>query len=165
MYYVEICTLYMYLYNASMQTKLVSYIKLFDSSSLQCCLYQTEEIWNVYVKHTCLECTSPNDGGSRLQNLRVTYLSHRPTFRGGGTRHNDGVMQILVVLTPTTRGTVAWAFTQFDMAVEDTRSVSDKTLFVRNLPYGTSDKELEAVFSEYGPLKSCFTVKEKGVHQ
>ena len=51
------------------------------------------------------------------------------------------------------------------MAVENTRSVSDKTLFVRNLPYGTSDKELEAVFCEYGPLKSCFTVKEKGVHQ
>ena len=56
MYYVEICTLYMYLYNASMQTKLVSYIKLFDSSSL--CefldsllrLYRTEEVWNVYIK-------------------------------------------------------------------------------------------------------------------
>ena len=83
--------------------------------------------------------------------------------REGGTRHNDGVVQILVVLTPTTRGTVAWAFTQFDM--ESTRSVSDKTLFARNLPYGTSDKELEAVFCEYGELKSCFTVKEKGAHQ
>ena len=69
------------------------------------------------------------------------------------------------MLTPTTRGTVAWAFTHFDMAVENTRSVSDKTLFVRNLPYRTSDKELETVFCEYGPLKSCFTVKEKGVHQ
>ena len=56
MYYVEICTLSMYLYNASMQTKLVSYIKLFDSSSLCEFLdsllrpYQTEEVWNVYIK-------------------------------------------------------------------------------------------------------------------
>ena len=71
-------------------------------------------------------------------------------------------MQNFVPLTPTTRGAVAWAFTQSDMA---TQSVSDKTLFVRNLPYGTSDKELEAVFCEYGELKSCFTVKEKGGHQ
>ena len=39
-----------------MQTKLVSYIKLFDSSSLCEFLdsllrpYQTEEVWNVYIK-------------------------------------------------------------------------------------------------------------------
>lgn len=41
-------------------------------------------------------------------------------------------------------------------------STSKKTLFVRNIPYSTKDADLEAVFSEYGPLKSCFTVKDKG---
>ena len=51
------------------------------------------------------------------------------------------------------------------MAVESTPLVSGRTLFVRNLPYGTSDKELESAFCECGLLKSCFTVKEKGAHQ
>ena len=37
-----------------------------------------------------------------------------------------------------------------------------KTLFVRNLPFSTSDKELEDVFSEYGPIKRSFVVKDKG---
>ena len=41
-------------------------------------------------------------------------------------------------------------------------SVSSKTLFVRNLPYSSRDADLEAAFSDYGSLKSCFTVKEKG---
>ena len=42
---------------------------------------------------------------------------------------------------------------------EDT---SDKTLFVRGLPYNTTDAKLEDVFSDYGPIKTCFTVKNKG---
>ena len=42
---------------------------------------------------------------------------------------------------------------------EDT---SDKTLFVRGLPYSATDAELEDVFSDYGPVKTCFTVKNKG---
>ena len=37
-----------------------------------------------------------------------------------------------------------------------------KTLFVRNLPYSTTDEVLESVFSPYGELKRCFVVKEKG---
>ena len=37
------------------------------------------------------------------------------------------------------------------------------TLFVRNLPYTTSDSELERLFGKYGSLKVCFTVKEKGI--
>ena len=51
------------------------------------------------------------------------------------------------------------------MTEESTRVVSGKTLFVRNLPYRTSDGELESAFCEYGSLKSSFTVKEKGAHQ
>ena len=42
---------------------------------------------------------------------------------------------------------------------EDT---SDKTLFVRGLAYTTTDPELEDTFSDYGPIKTCFTVKNKG---
>ena len=38
-----------------------------------------------------------------------------------------------------------------------------KTLFVRNLPYTTTDKELEDAFSEYGPIKRSFVVKDKGI--
>ena len=44
-------------------------------------------------------------------------------------------------------------------------SVSSNTLFVRNLPYSSRDADLEAAFAEYGSLKSCFTVKERGGRQ
>ena len=37
-----------------------------------------------------------------------------------------------------------------------------RTLFVRNLPYSTSDDQLSSVFVKYGAIKSCFTVKDKG---
>ncbi|CAG8571292.1 14009_t:CDS:10, partial [Racocetra persica] len=37
---------------------------------------------------------------------------------------------------------------------------SKTTLFVRKIPYDTADSEFEAFFSEIGPLRSCFTVKE-----
>ena len=40
-----------------------------------------------------------------------------------------------------------------------------RNLFVRNLPYSTSDDQLSAVFGKYGAIKSCFTVKEKGALQ
>ncbi len=40
---------------------------------------------------------------------------------------------------------------------------ASKTLFVRNLPYSTSDTQLEELFSGHGQLKACFTVKEKGL--
>ncbi len=48
---------------------------------------------------------------------------------------------------------------------DKTLSVSSNTLFVRNLPYSSKDADLEAAFAEYGSLKSCFTVKEKGGRQ
>ena len=41
-------------------------------------------------------------------------------------------------------------------------SKDKKTLFVRNLPYTTTDAELEKAFGHYGQINSCFTVKEKG---
>ena len=47
------------------------------------------------------------------------------------------------------------------MAGQDT---SNKKLFIRGLPSGTTNGDLEDVFTEYGPVKSCFTVKEKGLH-
>lgn len=43
--------------------------------------------------------------------------------------------------------------------MEDRKS---KTLFIRNLPFSTNNEALEKVFSEIGPLKQCFVVKNKG---
>ena len=37
-----------------------------------------------------------------------------------------------------------------------------KTLFIRNLPFSTSNEDLEKVFSDIGPLKTCFVVSDKG---
>ena len=42
-------------------------------------------------------------------------------------------------------------------------ALCNKTLFVRNIPFSTTDSQLEAAFSQHGELKSCFTVKEKGI--
>ncbi|XP_070550742.1 RNA-binding protein 28-like isoform X1 [Ptychodera flava] len=36
------------------------------------------------------------------------------------------------------------------------------TLFVRNLPYSTTNEKLEEVFSDIGPLRRCFVVSKKG---
>lgn len=41
--------------------------------------------------------------------------------------------------------------------------VSKICLFVRNLPYSITDTELGAVFKRYGDLRSCYTVKDKGL--
>ena len=42
------------------------------------------------------------------------------------------------------------------------KAAKGRTLFVRNLPYSTSDAQLSSVFEKYGGIKSCFTVKDKG---
>ncbi|RUS81801.1 hypothetical protein EGW08_010438 [Elysia chlorotica] len=47
------------------------------------------------------------------------------------------------------------------MADTSERHGKGKTLFVRNLPYTTTNETLEKVFSDIGPLKSCFVVKDK----
>jgi len=45
---------------------------------------------------------------------------------------------------------------------EDRSVVSQKVLFVRNLPFSTTDKDLENIFSEIGPIKRCFVIRDKG---
>ena len=40
-----------------------------------------------------------------------------------------------------------------------TKLESKKGLFVRNLPYSTTDEELKDFFSHYGETKGCFVVK------
>ncbi|KAI8791659.1 RNA-binding protein 28 [Biomphalaria glabrata] len=36
-----------------------------------------------------------------------------------------------------------------------------KTLFIRNLPYTSTNEKLEKIFSDIGPIKTCFVVKDK----
>lgn len=40
--------------------------------------------------------------------------------------------------------------------------VSQRVLFVRNLPFSTTDQDLEKLFSEVGPIKRCFVIRNKG---
>ncbi|KAK6318185.1 hypothetical protein J4Q44_G00114760 [Coregonus suidteri] len=40
--------------------------------------------------------------------------------------------------------------------------MSALTIFVRSLPVDASNDRLEEIFSEIGPVKHCFVVKEKG---
>lgn len=42
------------------------------------------------------------------------------------------------------------------------KRASEKTVFIRRLPYDLTDKALEDAVSHVGPVKSCFTVKERG---
>ena len=44
----------------------------------------------------------------------------------------------------------------------DEKTTAKCTLFVRNLPYEATNEGLEEVFSEIGPMKSCFVVRDKG---
>ena len=37
-----------------------------------------------------------------------------------------------------------------------------RTVFVRNLPFGVSQEELEELFSEIGPIRKVSVIKEKG---
>ncbi|XP_033101849.1 RNA-binding protein 28-like [Anneissia japonica] len=40
---------------------------------------------------------------------------------------------------------------------------SQNTLFVRNLPFFTTDDKFEGLFGDIGPLKRCFLVRDRGV--
>lgn len=37
-----------------------------------------------------------------------------------------------------------------------------QTIFVGSLPASASNERLEEIFSEVGPIKQCFVVREKG---
>ena len=41
--------------------------------------------------------------------------------------------------------------------------ISNTTLFIRNIPFDCDNSEFEAFFSEFGPLKGCFVVKDQTV--
>jgi len=47
-------------------------------------------------------------------------------------------------------------------ALSSETETQSKTLFVRNLPYSATNKQLEDLFSDIGPIKRCFVVKDKG---
>jgi len=45
---------------------------------------------------------------------------------------------------------------------KDRSIVSQKVLFVRNLPFSATEQDLENIFSEIGPIKRCFVIRDKG---
>ena len=49
-------------------------------------------------------------------------------------------------------------------APTDGMRASDKTVFIRRLPYDLTDEALEDTVSQIGPVKSCFTVKDRGMY-
>ena len=42
------------------------------------------------------------------------------------------------------------------------RGFARKTIFIRNLPFETSNEKLEKEFSGHGPVKKAFVVKDRG---
>ena len=46
-------------------------------------------------------------------------------------------------------------------ASDGTEEKPTSTLFVRSLPFSTTDEQLEDVFSQIGPLQQCFVVKDQ----
>lgn len=45
---------------------------------------------------------------------------------------------------------------------DDSKSSTQTTIFVGNLPFDTRDDDLEKEFSDFGPIKRAFIVKDKG---
>ena len=45
---------------------------------------------------------------------------------------------------------------------ENPALVSQKVVFVRNLPLSANDQDLENVFTEIGPILNAFVVRDKG---
>jgi len=43
-------------------------------------------------------------------------------------------------------------------------SAPRKTVFVRNLPFTTTSKQLEELFSDDAPIKQAFVVQDKGLY-
>ena len=48
-----------------------------------------------------------------------------------------------------------------DPAAATATSTDKNTLFVRKLPFATTNQELQEYFSAFGPLRSCFVVTKK----
>ncbi len=44
-------------------------------------------------------------------------------------------------------------------------SVAPRTVFVRNLPYAATARDLETLFADVGPLKTCFVVTDPATKQ
>lgn len=49
------------------------------------------------------------------------------------------------------------------MSEEKEPRIAKKVLFVKNLPYDTKDDEFEKAFSDIGPIRKSFLVREKGL--
>jgi RNA recognition motif-containing protein len=45
---------------------------------------------------------------------------------------------------------------------EHSNRIAKKVLFVRNLSYNTTDEEFEKTFSDIGPLRRSYLIKNKG---
>lgn len=68
--------------------------------------------------------------------------------------------------TPTPEAAVA--VTSTPLASTDTsaeENTSKSTLFVRGLPYEATNEQLEAFFSEVGPVRSCFVVLDRNTEK
>jgi nucleolar protein 4 len=48
------------------------------------------------------------------------------------------------------------------MAAADGAAKDSRTVFVRGVSFATDEQALESVFSDVGPVKSCFLVRQKG---
>jgi len=46
---------------------------------------------------------------------------------------------------------------------EKSPRIAKKVLFVQNVPYDTTDEEFEKAFSDVGPIRKCFLIREKGL--
>lgn len=51
---------------------------------------------------------------------------------------------------------------QIEKEDEKFNRISKKVLFVRNLSYDTKDEDFEKAFSDIGPLRRSYLIKEKG---
>ncbi|KAF8955152.1 RNA recognition motif-containing protein [Entomortierella lignicola] len=68
-------------------------------------------------------------------------------------------------MSDTPAPTVADATTNPSTTAPAEENTSKSTLFVRGLPYDATSAQLEAFFSEVGPVRSCFVVLDRSAEQ